>query len=289
MGNTCDVGGYPHCSADQSFESVYDVDDNIIGSGKFSEVFLCWRRNAPFKKYALKVINTAEHNDIERVHEEIKVLRILGSHNSIIQLIDVDERVERDFIRVVTELAEGGELYDRIRQIGFFVEDEARLIIWNLVDAVAYIHSKGIMHRDLKPENILMVSPHSDTDIKISDFGLAKLSTSYPRRLPRSNSICGSDYYLAPEVIRQEEYGREIDVWSVGVVSYVIMCGSLPFYNENLAELYRQIVKGDPGFAQPQWQHVTQDGKDFLMGLLQVSAGDRWTAEEALEGDWFDA
>lgn len=287
MGNTCDVGGV-RCTADQAFDSVYDVDENVIGAGEFSEVYLCWRRNAPFKKYALKVINTSGHTDLDRVHEEIKILKILGSHSSIIRLIDVDERQEDNCIRVVTELAEGGELYDRIRHLGNFPEEEAKLLTWNLLDAVAYIHSKGIMHRDIKPENILMVSQDNDTDIKISDFGLAKLSAAYPRKLPRSNSICGSDFYLAPEVIRQEEYGREIDVWSVGVVAYVVLCGSLPFYDDNLAELYRQIVQGDPPFTQSPWEQVSQEAKDFLMGLLEVNAAERWIAEEALEHSWFE-
>merc|ERR1711998_685258 len=97
---------------------------------------------------------------------------------------------------------------------------EGKTLAFNLVDAVAYIHSKGIMHRDLKPENILLVSKHSDTDIKISDLGLAKMSKDFPNRLPRATSICGSDYYLAPEVLKQEEYGREVDIWATGVITY---------------------------------------------------------------------
>merc|ERR1712224_1073625 len=118
--------------------------------------------------------------------------------------------------------------------MGYYPEMEGKVVVSNLVEAVAYIHSKGIMHRDLKPENILLVSKDSDTDIKISDFGLAKVSKDFPNRLPRSASICGSDFYLAPEVVRQEEYGREVDIWSAGVVAYVVLSGSLPFFHNVL-------------------------------------------------------
>jgi len=97
-------------------------------------------------------------------------------------------------MRFVFELCEGGELYDRVQQRGFYPEQDAKILLRNLLDAIEYIHSKGIMHRDLKPENILLSSKTSDTDVKISDFGLAKVSKDYPRRLPRSHSICGSDF-----------------------------------------------------------------------------------------------
>merc|ERR1712032_1312925 len=163
---------------------------------------------------------------------------------------------------------------------------EARVLIKNLLSAVAFVHSKGIMHRDLKPENILLASKVSNTDIKISDFGLAKISKDYPRRLPRSHSICGSDFYLAPEVIKQEEYGREIDVWSVGVVCYVILSGSLPFFHNVLHKLYRQIVERDLSFPEQAWTSVSEGAQDFILRLLQVRPGDRLTAEQSLSHPW---
>merc|ERR1712176_712191 len=156
----------------------------------------------------------------------------------------------------------------------------------NLLDACAYIHSKGIMHRDLKPENILLASKVSNTDIKISDFGLAKISKDYPRRLPRSHSICGSDFYLEPEVIKQEEYGREIDIWSVGVVAYVVLSGSLPFFHNVLHKLYRQIVERDLSFPEQSWKNVSKGAHDFILRLMQVRAGDRLTADQALYNPW---
>lgn len=281
------------CPADalcgnERFETLYDVDEsNYIGTGKFSIVHLCWRRNQPEKRYALKVITThsGDNASLNRTRDEIHILKVLGNHPSIIQLIDMDES-HPNRIRLVLELCEGGELYDRIQHKQFYPEHEGKILMRNLFEAVTYIHTHGIMHRDLKPENILLASKVSSTDIKISDFGLAKLSKDYPRRYPRSHSICGSDFYLAPEVIKQEEYGREIDIWSGGVVAYVVLSGSLPFFNNVLHKLYRQIVERDLTFPESNWRLVSRGAQDFIVRLLQARPGDRMTADRALHHPW---
>jgi len=115
---------------------------------------------------------------------------------------------------------------------------------------------------------------------------LAKISRDYPRRLPRSHSICGSDFYLAPEVIKQEEYGREIDIWALGVITYVLLSGSLPFFHNVLHKLYRQIVERDLSFPEQSWKNVSKGALDFILRLLQVRAGDRITADQALSHPW---
>jgi len=273
---------------DGSFDETYEIDDvNSIGSGKFSTVHLCWKRNDPDSKYALKALNTGgdDVSAIARVKEEIETLRLLGNHPGIITLIDVDDS-QSNAIRIVMELCEGGELYDAIQDKSHYTEPDAKATIRNLLEAVAYIHSKGIMHRDLKPENILLVSKAKYTEVKISDFGLAKISRDYPRRLPRSHSICGSDFYLAPEVIKQEEYGREIDIWAVGVITYVLLSGSLPFFHQVLHKLYRQIVERDLSFPEDAWRNVSKGALDFILRMLQVRAADRLSAEQALAHPW---
>lgn len=288
MGNKI-VSLCPHdLLEDETFDSAYEVDEgNYIGTGKFAVVHLCWRRNQPEKRYALKVINTrvGDMASLNRIREEISILQLLGNHQSIVTLVDVDETMPGT-IRLVMELCEGGELYDRIQQKQYYPEQEAKVTCRHLLEAVAFIHSKGIMHRDLKPENILLASKVSNTDIKISDFGLAKMSRDYPRRLPRSHSICGSDFYLAPEVIKQEEYGREIDIWAVGVITYVLLSGSLPFFHNVLHKLYRQIVERDLSFPEQAWKNVSKGALDFILRLLQVRAGDRLTADQALSHPW---
>jgi serine/threonine protein kinase len=280
------------CPADfyeeKGFDDTYEIDEaNFLGTGKFAVVHLCWRRNQPEKRYALKVINTkiGDMASINRIHEEINILQVLGQHPGLVSLIDVDEGMPGS-IRLVLELCEGGELYDRIQQLQYYPENEAKICCHNLLDACAYIHGKGIMHRDLKPENILLASKVSHTDVKISDFGLARMSRDFPHRLPRSHSICGSDFYLAPEVIKQEEYGREIDIWAVGIITYVLLSGSLPFFHNVLHKLYRQIVERDMSFPEQAWKNVSKGALDFILRLLQVRAGDRLTAEQALSHPW---
>lgn len=273
---------------DEGFDNIYEVDESqYIGTGKFAVVYPCSRRNNPEKKYALKVINTrvGDMASLNRIHEEINILQMLGNHPGLVSLVDSDEG-QPGCIRLVLELCEGGELYDRIQQKQYYPEHEAKLAVRQLLDAVAFIHSKGIMHRDLKPENILLASKVSNTDLKISDFGLAKISKDYPRRLPRSHSICGSDFYLAPEVIKQEEYGREIDIWALGVITYVLLSGSLPFFHNVLHKLYRQIVERDLSFPDQAWKNVSKGALDFILRLLQVRAGDRLTADQAISHPW---
>jgi len=209
----------------------------------------------------------------------------LCHHKYITSLLDHDDSLPH-CIRLVVEFCEGGELYDRIQQKQFYPEAEAKTCMRNLLEGVSYVHSKGIMHRDLKPENILLASKVSHTDVKISDFGLAKLSRNFPERLPRATSICGSDFYLAPEVIRQEEYGREIDVWALGVIAYVLLSGSLPFFHSVLHKLYRKIVERDLTFPEQAWKQVSKGGMDFVLRMLQVRPGDRPTSALGLLHPW---
>jgi len=273
---------------DEAFDSRYVFDESkAIGRGKFAEVYLCWSRKEPDKKFALKDINTrlGDMASLKRIHEEISIQRELETHPCLVSLIDSDE-TQPGKIRLLLEYCEGGELYDRIQQKQYYPEHEAKACCQNLLEGCAYIHGRGIMHRDLKPENILLSSKVSNTDIKISDFGLAKISRDFPRRLPRSHSICGSDFYLAPEVIKQEEYGREIDIWALGVICYVLLSGSLPFFHQVLHKLYRQIVERDLSFPEQAWKSVSKGALDFILRLLQVRAGDRLTADQALSHPW---
>jgi len=279
--------GNSSASYTDAFDAAYEVDEDApLGTGKFGVVSACWHRGEPDQRFALKEILTqgGDTSFLARIRNEITVLQLLGEHPHLVSLIDVDES-SHSKVRLVLELCDGGELYDRIQFLQSYPEQDARLCCYNLMEACTYIHSKRIMHRDLKPENILMVSTTSHTDIKISDFGLAKLSRE-PNRLPRSHSICGSDFYLAPEVIKQEEYGREIDIWALGVITYVLLSGSLPFFHEVLHKLYRQIVERDLGFPEQVWKNVSKGALDFILQLLQVRAGDRLTADRALCHPW---
>jgi len=272
------------------FDDIYECEqtpDNFLGAGKFAQVYLGWQRSDPSSRYAVKVISTKSSSEAElnRIREEINILQALGRHRSMVSIVDVDETWTGE-IKIVLELCEGGELYERVRQLGHFPEAQAQACCRNILEAVAYFHGKGVMHRDLKPENILLCSRVCNTEIKISDFGLAKMSRSVQGRLPRSNSICGSDFYLAPEVILQQEYGREIDIWAVGVISYVLLSGSMPFFHEVLHKLYRMIVERDLRFNEPVWKRTSKGAMDFVLRLLQIRPGDRLTAETGQRHPW---
>ncbi|CAK0809912.1 unnamed protein product [Prorocentrum cordatum] len=272
---------------DDSFDARYEVDESsVIGTGRFAVVRLCWLRDEPEACFALKVISQCEAPaDLARVHEEIKTLNVIGMHPGITSLVDIDKSLPGT-IRLVMELCEGGELYDRIESKGCYSELDAKACSSNLLKAVAYIHGKGIMHRDLKPENILLVSSASDTDVKISDFGLAKVAQGFPNELPRSQSICGSDFYLAPEIIRQEQYGREVDAWALGVIVYVLLSGVLPFFHAELHKMYRQIVERDISFPDKPWKSVSKTAMDFILSLCCIKPSDRLTAQRGLSHPW---
>lgn len=271
-----------------SFDDTYEADEEAsLGRGKFGQVYMCWLKKTPWQRYALKAIETRNSDmaSMDRIRDEISILRLLGAHKGLVSCVDVDESLPGT-IRLVMELCEGGELYDRIQIKKRYQEQEAKIVCANLLEALAFVHSKGIMHRDLKPENILLCSRHSDTDVKISDFGLAKFARNFPERLPRSNSICGSDFYLAPEIIKQDEYGREVDIWALGVVSFVLLSGSLPFYNEVLHKLYRQIVEREMNFNSEAWKGVSKGAMDFILRMLQVQVGERLSADQARLHPW---
>ncbi|EER19406.1 hypothetical protein, conserved [Perkinsus marinus ATCC 50983] len=245
------------------FDSKYVVDDErgTIGRGKFGMVLACCLRpdkGFPGRQlFALKV-------------------RSVGAALTI----------RHTAVKLVFDLCDGGDLYERV---GNYSNREAKILLRNLTDGLAFIHSKGLMHRDLKPENILMVSRSSNTEIKIADFGLARGSAGFPLRLPRSRTICGSDFYLAPEIIRQEEYGREVDIWSLGVIAYVVLTGSLPFYNAQLHKLYRQILVKDINLdiiGENFQLLLTAGSRDFICRLLQLRPEDRPAAETALQHPW---
>ena len=179
------------------------------------------------------------------------------------------------------ELQKGGELFDRIVERGSYTEKDASGLVKQILSAVAYMHSKGVVHRDLKPENLLYHSVDDDSKIVLSDFGLSKVECSGIMNTP-----CGTPGYVAPEVIMQMPYDKSVDVWSIGVISYVLLCGYLPFYDDNDANLFAQILTGKVEFDSPYWDDITDNAKDFVSQLMCVDAEKRLSCEEALKHTW---
>ena len=214
--------------------------------------------------------------------DEIQVLREL-QHQHIIRLFDVFE--EKAFWYLVTEKMMGGELFDRIVSKSFYNEKEARDVCKILFEAIGYMHKHQVAHRDLKPENLLLRSEDNDSEIKIADFGFAK-------KVLTPNSLttqCGTPGYVAPEILEGVAYDTKSDMWSLGVIVYILLGGYPPFIEQNQRELFRKIRKGQYEFHDEYWGSVSADAKDMISSLLTVQPSKRLSADDALKHKWMTA
>ncbi|PIO70310.1 kinase domain protein [Teladorsagia circumcincta] len=179
------------------------------------------------------------------------------------------------------ELVTGGELFDRIVAKGSYTEKDASHLIRQVLHAVSFMHGNGVVHRDLKPENLLYYNQDEDSKIMVSDFGLSKTEDSGVMA-----TACGTPGYVAPEVLQQKPYGKAVDVWSIGVIAYILLCGYPPFYDESDANLFAQIIKGEYEFDAPYWDQISDSAKDFISHLMCCDPEQRFTCEQALEHPW---
>jgi len=180
-----------------------------------------------------------------------------------------------------TELMPGGELFDRIVKRQYYKERDAQQVVRTLAGVLAYLHKQNIVHRDLKPENILLKSKDDDDDIKIADFGF--VARVKPNGL---STTCGTPAYVAPEIISGKLYGTSVDMWSFGVICYILLCGYPPFHHQNQNQLFRIVKRGEFKFDSPYWDPVSAGAKDLIRGLLQIDVSKRLTAQQVLEHPW---
>ncbi|XP_048337093.1 CDPK-related protein kinase isoform X2 [Ziziphus jujuba] len=217
---------------------------------------------------------------IEDVRREVKILRALTGHNNLVQFYDAFE--DSDNVYIVMELCEGGELLDRIlSRGGKYTEDDAKTVIVQILNVVAFCHLQGVVHRDLKPENFLYTSKDENSKLKAIDFGLS----DFVKPDERLNDIVGSAYYVAPEVLHRS-YGTEADVWSIGVIAYILLCGSRPFWARTESGIFRAVLKADPSFDEAPWPSLSLEAKDFVKRLLNKDPRKRMTAAQALSHPW---
>lgn len=259
-------------------EDKYILKD-LLGTGAFSQVRLAEVKDDPSRVVAIKIIDKkALKGKEDSLENEIKVLRRL-QHPNIVQLMETYE--DREHVYLIIELVTGGELFDRIVEKGSYTEKDASDLIRQVLEAVDYMHDQGVVHRDLKPENLLYYSPDEDSKIMISDFGLSKMEDSGIMA-----TACGTPGYVAPEVLAQKPYGKAVDVWSIGVIAYILLCGYPPFYDENDANLFAQILKGEFEFDSPYWDEISDSAKDFIRQLMCVDVEKRYTCKQALGHPW---
>ncbi|CAI5688287.1 unnamed protein product [Oreochromis niloticus] len=216
------------------------------------------------------------------IKEKYDFKDVLGTikHTNIVSLEDIFE--SKSHLYLVMQLVSGGELFDRIIEKGFYTEKDASKLIQQILDAVKYLHDMGIVHRDLKPENLLYYSMDEDSKIMISDFGLSKIEGSGSVM----STACGTPGYVAPEVLAQKPYSKAVDCWSIGVIAYILLCGYPPFYDENDAKLFEQILKAEYEFDSPYWDDISDSAKDFIVHLMEKDPSIRYTCEQALQHPW---
>jgi len=239
-------------------------------------------RKSDNKQFAIKVIKKSKLNNEELavVHDEVEIMHKVN-HPNCVQLFEMFENSKKMYM--VLELLTGGELFDRIVAKQSFSEKEAAEVIKHVTGAIAHIHKIGIVHRDLKPENLLYLNKDGDSPIKITDFGLAKFR---PNNSVDMHTACGTPGYVAPEVLKNENYTKAVDLWSLGVILYILLCGFPPFYHQKTSELYKLIKKGEFDFPAPYWTDISDSAKDLVRRLLTVDPKTRITAEEVLQHPW---
>ncbi|XP_046712794.1 serine/threonine-protein kinase 33 isoform X1 [Silurus meridionalis] len=239
------------------------------------------------KKWAIKRVNKdkAGSSGVRLLEREVSILKRVH-HKHIIHLKEVFETSEKMYL--VLDLCEGGELKKLLENKKHFSEEETRHIIRSLADATVYLHKHGIVHRDLKLENILVDSyhesdGHAEINIKITDFGLSVQKGGVGTML---QATCGTPKYMAPEVINGYDYSQQCDMWSIGVIMYMLLSGEPPFCSKSEKHLFELIKRGELNFSAPLWETVSDSAKIVLSSLLNVDPAHRITASELLNNPW---
>ncbi|XP_023601766.1 MAP kinase-activated protein kinase 3 isoform X2 [Myotis lucifugus] len=212
-----------------------------------------------------------------------------GPH--IVRILDVYENMHRNkrCLLIIMECMEGGELFSRIQERGdqAFTEREAAEIMRDIGTAIQFLHSQNIAHRDVKPENLLYTSKEKDAVLKLTDFGFAKETTQNALQTP-----CYTPYYVAPEVLGPEKYDKSCDMWSLGVIMYILLCGFPPFYSNTgqaiSPGMKRRIRLGQYGFPNPEWSEVSEDAKQLIRLLLKTDPTERLTITQFMNHPWIN-
>lgn len=270
-----------------SVREAYKVG-KTLGTGGFSVVKLATDR-ATGEQWACKIMSLPppgqKYNENESsradIFKEIELLMALKHHN-IVLMKEYFEEGNKVFL--IMEMLGGGELLDAVLEKGRYSEADAQAVFLQIMRAIQYLHSRGIVHRDLKLENLLLVNKKDISHVKIADFGLARRYAG-PSAL---TTICGTPQYVAPEIIKggPARYGPECDLWSAGVILFILLGGYPPFYDESEPRLFEKIRKGKFNFNDEVWAAVSADAKDMISGLLAVDPQKRLTVEQVFEHPW---
>ncbi|KAL1543563.1 Calcium-dependent protein kinase 13 [Salvia divinorum] len=255
--------------------------DRELGRGEFGVTYLCIDRETrellACKSISKRKLRTAV--DIEDVRREVAIMKHLPRNSSIVSFKEACE--DENAVHLVMELCEGGELFDRIVARGHYTERAAAAVMRTIVEVVQLCHKHGVIHRDLKPENFLFANKKENSPLKAIDFGLS----IFFKPGERFSEIVGSPYYMAPEVLKRS-YGPEIDIWSAGVILYILLCGVPPFWAESEQGVAQAIIRGKIDFEREPWPSISDSAKSLVRLMLEPDPKIRLTAKQVLEHTW---
>lgn len=275
----------------ENIRQVYKIG-KCIGTGKFGSVRVASPYSNLNQKFAIKSVPRAINADyIRQLEKEFRILKEVD-HPNIIKFFETYQ--DQKYFHFVLEHWEGGELFDMISKKGKLYESDSWVrdgsskitvvnIIKKLWSAVAYLHDRDICHRDLKPENIMLIGKDSELDIKLIDFGLS----TFTMKGRTMKTLVGTPYYVAPEVLTGS-YQKSCDMWSIGVIAYVLLWGYLPFYAETNEEIFAKIHKSRVSYPLKEWRSVSDHAIDFINKLLVKNPDNRMSPREALKHPWLN-
>ncbi|XP_042463108.1 calcium-dependent protein kinase 20-like [Zingiber officinale] len=266
--------------AGRNLGSRYELGQEL-GRGEFGVTYLCTDVDTG-ERFACKSISKKKLRtavDVEDVRREVEIMRHLPGHPHVVSLKDTYE--DDVAVHLVMELCEGGELFDRIVARGHYTERAAAAIMRTVIEVIQECHRNRVMHRDLKPENFLFGNKKENAPLKAIDFGLSV----FFRPGERFTEIVGSPYYMAPEVLKRD-YGPEVDVWSAGVILYILLCGVPPFWAETEQGVARAILRSVIDFKRDPWPRVSDTAKHLVRHMLEPDPEKRFTAQQVLDHAW---
>lgn len=267
---------------DKDFESKY-VLGKLLGHGQFGYTFVATDKVSG-DRIAVKRIDKNKMVlpvAVEDVKREVKILKALQGHENVVHFYNAFE--DDSYVYIAMELCEGGELLDHIlaKKGSRYTEKDAAIVVRQMLKVAAQCHLHGLVHRDMKPENFLFKSMKPDSPLKATDFGLS----DFIQPGKKFHDICGSAYYVAPEVLKRKS-GPESDVWSIGVITYILLCGRRPFWDKTEDGIFKEVLKNKPDFKRKPWPNITSSAKDFIQKLLVKDPRTRLTASQALSHKW---
>ncbi|KAG9146611.1 hypothetical protein Leryth_014630 [Lithospermum erythrorhizon] len=253
-----------------------------IGRGRFGIVYRCF---CPLSGdfFACKTISKSllqDSTDQDCLIKEPKMLHLLSNHPNITHVHKVYE--DDNYLHLIMDLCSGEDLFDIISRKGYFSENEAAHIFTQLMAAIAHCHIMGVAHRDIKPDNVLF---DSHNRVKLADFGSAEWFGVGDERV-KMEGIVGTPYYVAPEVLMGREYNEKVDVWSAGVILYIMLSGVPPFYGDSAEEIFEAVVRGNLRFPSKCFRSVSSQAKDLLRKMICKDVSRRLSAEQVLRHPW---